>query len=53
MSATKILLGKLRRCRKCGATKDLSLFVRHSDHPDGYMAICKECRRRSGSTRTR
>lgn len=41
-----------KRCKRCGATKQLDQFVRHADYADGHMNICKECRNRSGSTRT-
>lgn len=40
----------MKKCVCCGEIKELSLFYRRSDSPDGYRNDCKECRK--GRTRT-
>lgn len=36
----------LKRCYKCGDTKDLELFSKDSSRPDGRSNRCKECRKK-------
>lgn len=32
-----------KRCSKCGTTKDVSMFGKHEQKPDGLRSWCKEC----------
>lgn len=34
----------MKKCRKCGATKQLSEFHKNKAQPDGLQPQCKECR---------
>lgn len=35
----------MKRCRRCGVEKSISLYYRYKHSPDGYQYWCKECQR--------
>ena len=35
----------MKKCVSCGETKQLALFYKRADSPDGYRNDCKECRK--------
>jgi hypothetical protein len=35
--------GKMKKCRSCGITKNLSEFYTHKNMSDGHLNQCKEC----------
>jgi len=39
----------MKTCVKCGETKELSLFYKRKDSPDGFRNDCKDCRKNTTS----
>jgi Recombination endonuclease VII len=35
----------MKRCNKCGTSKELAQFHKHRGYRDGHISVCKACRR--------